>query len=58
MKKQNSTIFNRIGYKYFYTRLLESGVFNGYAQTPSDSVRLIPFSMSVAYLSQENAQIV
>jgi hypothetical protein len=58
MKKQNNTIFDRIGYKYFYSRLLESRVFNGYGRTPYESVRLVPFSMSVSYLSQENAQVV
>jgi hypothetical protein len=50
-------MFNRVGYRYIYNRLIESGTFNGYRSTPDDSVRAIPFERALAALSLQNAVV-
>lgn len=54
---ENRAMFNRVGYRYIYNRLIESGTFNGYRATPDDSVRAIPFERALAALSLQNAVV-
>lgn len=49
---------DRIGYYYIYERLEESGTFDNYRQTSHESVRAIPFELSVAKISLQNAKII
>lgn len=55
MQVQNKEMFKRVGYRYIYRRLLDAGTFNGYRQTPEQSVRAIPFERALAELSLQNA---
>lgn len=55
--KKNQRIAARIGHRYIYERLLESGVFNGYRATPHQSVRAIPANDALAEMSRENSKV-
>jgi len=46
---------DRVGPRYIYQRLIESGAFNGLAATPAQSVRLVAFEDAIAEISNQNA---
>jgi len=48
---------DRIGWDYVYERLEELGSFNGYRETPHQSVRAIPFEVAIEKISKQNAKI-
>lgn len=57
MQGENREAFKRVGYRYVYRRLLESGTFDGYRATPEQSVRAVPFERALAELSLQNAMV-
>lgn len=57
MRQENKEAFKRVGYRYIYRRLLESGTFDGYRGTPEQSVRAIPTERALSELSLQNAMV-
>ncbi len=55
--KKNKEVSKRIGHRYIYERLLESGAFNGYRQTPHQSVRAIAANDALTEISRQNAKL-